>query len=234
MIDYIFVCDGEELKAVQKGLFLSDLKRKIVSIPIGIKTVNNFLKCSQIPQNKSVILIGLGGSLSADYSVGDVVIYENCSYLDKGNLGTKNCDLELNNYLINNLNCHLIKGLTTDTLVHQSKHKKNLSEQTYLSVVDMESFAILSYFESATVVRVISDNYEDNLPDLNSAITPDGKLNKGKMAIALMQEPLKAIKLIQNALISLKKLEEIASVLSNLELQVQDKKIQKNKESEND
>ena len=77
----------------------------------------------------------------------------------------------------------------------------------------MESFAILSYFQSATVVRIISDNYDDNLPNLNFAITPDGKLNNRKVAIALLREPLKGIKLIKNALISLKKLGAIASLL---------------------
>lgn len=217
MIDYIFVCEGEEFKAVQKALFLSDLKSKIIPIPIpiGVNAVNNFLKDSQISHNKSVLLIGLGGSLSPDYSVGDVVIYESCNYFYEGNLITKNCDLELNEYLINNLNCSLVKGLTTDTLIHKSTDKKTLSEQTYSSVVDMESFAILSYFQSATIVRVISDNYDDNLPDLNSAITSDGKLNNMKVAIALIQEPFKAMKLIKNALISLKKLGAIATEIIN-------------------
>lgn len=223
MIDYIFVCEGEEFKAVQKALFLSNLKRKIIPIPIGVNAVDNLLKDSQIPHNKSVLLIGLGGSLSPDYSVGDVVIYESCNYFYEGNLITKNCDLELNEYLINNLNCSLVKGLTTDTLIHKSTDKKNLFEQTYSLVVDMESFAVLSNFQSATIVRVISDNYDDNLPDLNFAITPNGKLNNRKVAIALIREPLKGIKLIKNALISLKKLGAIASVLSNLGLQVQDK-----------
>jgi len=216
MIDYIFVCEGEEFKAVQNALFLSDFKGEIIPIPIGFNSVNNLLKNRQISQNKSVMLIGLGGSLSPDYSVGDVVIYESCNYFYEGNLITKICDLELNKSLINKLNCSVVKGLTTDTLIHTSRDKKNLSKQSYSSVVDMESFAILSYFESATVVRVISDNYDDNLPDLNSAITPDGKLDNLKMAIAFLREPFKAIKLIKNALISLKQLGAIASKIGQI------------------
>lgn len=214
MIDYIFACDGQEFKAVKKGLSFSDVNSKIFPLPMGIKAVKKVLEKSNINKHESAILIGLGGSLAPDYSVGDVVIYESCSYFYEGNLLTKKCDSELNNHLIKKLHCPLVKGLTTDTLISQSKDKKSLSEQSYSSVVDMESFALLSYFESATVVRVISDNYDDNLPDLNLAITPDGTLNNQKTAIAFLREPLKAIKLIKNALISLKKLEAIASELT--------------------
>lgn len=215
MIDYIFVCDGAELKAVQKALFLSRLKVNIFPLPLGIKAVDKVLKNDNNLHNKNAILMGLGGSLDPNYSVGDVVIYESCSYIEQGDLVTKNCDLALNNYLIHKLNCSVVKGLTTDSLIHQSTEKKNLFAQTGASVVDMESFAILSYLKSATVLRIISDNYDDNLPDLNSAITPDGKLNPKKMALAFLREPLKGIKLINNALISLKKLEAIARAMNN-------------------
>lgn len=213
MFDYVFVCDGAEFKAVKKGLFCSDLKNKIIPLPMGINAVNKMLKSQNFEDNKPVILVGLGGSLSPDYTVGDLVVYENCSYLKQGNLVTKTCDLTLNNYLINKLNCSVVKGLTTDNLIHQSSVKKSLFAQTSAAVVDMESFAILSYFHTATVVRVISDNYDDNLPNLNLAITSEGKLEPKKMAIALFQAPIKGIKLIKNGLISLKKLEAIARLL---------------------
>lgn len=213
MFDYVFVCKGAEFKAVKKGLFFFDLKSKILAIPMGIKAVNKMLKSQNIDDSKSVILVGLGGSLSPDYTVGDVVVYENCSYLNRGNLVTKTCDLALNNYLINKLNCSVVKGLTTDSLIHESSVKKSLFAQTSATVVDMESFAILSYFQKATVLRVISDNYDDNLPDLNLAITPEGKLEPKTMAIALFQAPIKGIKLIKNGLISLKKLEAMAKLL---------------------
>lgn len=132
MIDYIFVCDGEELKALQKSLFSSDLKSKIFPIPIGINPVNNLLKNSQIPKDKSILLIGLGGSLCPNYSVGDVVIYESCCYLDEGNLVTKNCDSQLNKYLRDKLNCSLVKGLTSNTLINQSSQKKSLFQKPVL------------------------------------------------------------------------------------------------------
>lgn len=79
----------------------------------------------------------------------------------------------------------------------------------------MESFALLNYFQSVSVIRVVSDNYDDDLPDLNSAITFDGKLNNRKVAIAFLKEPWKAIKLIKNALISLQKLSAIVQMLKN-------------------
>ncbi len=78
----------------------------------------------------------------------------------------------------------------------------------------MESFAVMSNFKSVSVVRVISDNYDDNLPDLNSAITKEGTLDNFKMSRAFIQEPLKAITLIKNALFSLKKLEEVSKKIA--------------------
>lgn len=210
---FVLVCDGAELKAVKKVLKNSVLEKNIIGLPMGLKPVKQVLESQKLSQ-KFVILVGLGGSLCAEYKVGDVVIYDHCIYVDKeGKIKTKYCDVNFNNYLINKLNIPLVKGLTVNNLIHSSSEKTRLNKLTDAEVIDMESYEVMSYFKNVCIIRVISDNYHDNLPNLNSAITSEGKLNNLKMMIAFMKEPLKALKLIKNALISLKILKNIIKQL---------------------
>lgn len=211
----VLVCAGAEYEAVKNGLKLASFSPEIITLPIGFNPVHQLLKKQNLTKNKA-LLIGLGGSLSSEYQVGDVVIYENCSYLDsQNNLQTKFCDREFSHKLAKKLNLPLVKGLTSDILVNSSDLKSSLQQKTGCEVVDMESFAVMSYFSELVVMRIISDNYNDDLPNLNSAINLEGKLDNVKMAIAFLKQPLSAIKLINNSLISLKKLEEISSKIIN-------------------
>ena len=206
----VLVCDGDELKAVKNGFSAHEIVNNIHPIPIGIKPVKKLLNNTKYSQ-KNVLIIGLGGSLSTQHQVGDVVIYESCSYLKEGKIEVKQCDRSLNNLLKSKLNAPLVKGLTINKIVTSPQEKQLLSEQSHCQVVDMESYAVMDFFPSVSVVRVISDSFADFLPDLNSAITAEGKLDNFKMAIAFMKEPLKAVKLIQNALMSLQRLEQVSS-----------------------
>ena len=212
----IIVCQGDEYKAVKKGLG-DRLGSQLISIPIGIKGVKNRFNDtnSNYDSAKKVLVIGLGGSISPEFKVGDVVIFNSCSYQRSDGIVTKQCDRDLNNELQSKLKTKLINGLTTDKIVINSSDKTQLFERTNCSVVDMESYGVITRFDSVSIIRVISDNYNDDLPDLNGAITPDGKLDMLKMSIVFLQQPVKAIKLIQNALISLKKLEEVARKISS-------------------
>jgi hypothetical protein len=64
----ILVCDGAEFKAVKKAFYNHNLLNNIIPLPIGIKAVKKLLISKKIPQT-SVILVGLGGSLSPKYNV---------------------------------------------------------------------------------------------------------------------------------------------------------------------
>ncbi len=211
----ILVCDGDEFKAVNKGFVNKNNNINIQPLPIGIEPVNKLFNNKKYSGEK-ILLIGLGGSLSSDYKVGDILIYESCGYFLKGKFIQKNCDRSLNNVLKSKFNTPLVKGLTTDKLIASPQDKSQLNQESNCTVVDMESYAVMNHFESVAVVRIISDNFDEFLPDLNSAITLEKKLDKLKMTIAFIKEPLKAIKLIKNALISLNKLEEISKQISEL------------------
>ena len=93
----IVVCDGDELKAVQKGLG-SIFSSQLVVVPIGIEGVKRVFTLTNYSAKK-VLVIGLGGSISPEIKVGDVVIYESCSYQEGEKRHTKNCDRDLNTWL---------------------------------------------------------------------------------------------------------------------------------------
>lgn len=213
-IDVIFVPQGAEYQAVCKGLASSNSPPKVIAIPMGITPVTNYLK-NYAFTDKKVLLMGLTGSLSPAYQVGNVVIYQSCAYIaNNAQLLTKNCDTELNQLLQQNLNTKLVKGLTSDRLIYDAKEKQKLAQIYDVNVVDMEGIAILNKFNSVAILRVISDNYNDNLPNLNSAISEEGKLDELKMAIAFLKQPFAAIKLIKNSLKALKNLTKITENLN--------------------
>jgi hypothetical protein len=208
-IDSIFVPQGAEHQAVCRGLARSMAKPEVMAIPMGVKPVSRYLQ-QQNFQGKRVLLLGLGGSLSPQHQVGDVVVYESCLYIASNSpLVTKNCDPQLTHWLRQKLTAKMVKGLTSDRLIYSPREKRELGLRYDVTVVDMESYAILNHFAAAAIVRVISDNCHDHLPDLNWAITAEGKLDGMKMAIAFLGQPLAASKLIRGSLTGLKILEEL-------------------------
>ena len=213
-IDSIFVPQGAEYQAVCRGLARSMTKPEVNAIPIGVKPVSRYLQPLN-SQGKRILLMGLGGSLSPQHQVGDVVVYESCLYItNNSQVVTKNCHPQLANFLQQKLTAKMVKGLTSDRLIYNATEKRELGRSYDVSVVDMEGYAILDRFTSAAIVRVISDNCHAHLPDLNWAINDQGKLEEVKMAIAFLRQPLAASRLIRSSLKGLKVLEEVAIKLS--------------------
>lgn len=214
-IDVIFVPQGAEYQTVCKGLAGCQNRPQVIAIPMGVKAVNEFFSKTNFT-NKKVLLMGLAGSMSPSYQVGDVVIYQNCFYIANNlQLLSKNCDEELTKLLQQSFNAKLVKGFTSDRLIYSAQEKQKLAQFYDVNVVDMEGIAILNKFNSVAILRVISDNFNDDLPDLNEAINEQGKLENFKIAIAFLRQPLPAIKLIKSSLKALAKLKEIAKKLSN-------------------
>jgi hypothetical protein len=58
-------------------------------------------------------------------------------------------------------------------------------------------------------LRIVSDDRCGDLPDLNQAIDSQGNLQTLPMAIALIKQPMAAIRLIKGSLTGLKALEQI-------------------------
>jgi hypothetical protein len=112
---------------------------------------------------------------------------------------------------------YLVKGLTSDRLIHSASEKQHLGQLYNAEVVDMEGIATLAFFQKAgiavAIVRVISDDIHHDLPNLASAISPDGALLPLPLALGMMRQPVAAIRLIQGSLHGLKVLQNTTKLL---------------------
>ncbi|WP_374939443.1 phosphorylase [Tolypothrix sp. FACHB-123] len=215
----ILVAQGAEYQAVCRGLsHITDRKPTVIPIPMGIKPLNTYLHKLQDdkvflnhPQPK-VLLMGLCGSLSPSYPIGKIVLYENCVYQGKVQECDRSFTAELHSQLHSQIN--LVKGLTSDRVVCSAAEKRQLGETLGADVVDMEGFAALEFFHSLGVsvamLRVVSDDCHHDIPDLTSAISPDGSLRPLPLAMTFIKQPIAASRLIRGSLQGLKVLEDVS------------------------
>ncbi|MDZ8053565.1 MAG: phosphorylase [Aulosira sp. ZfuVER01] len=224
-IQLILVPQGAEYKAVSRGLTrVTSSNTTVVPIPVGVKALSAYLhklqqdgRLRNQPQAK-VLLMGLCGSLSPSYPVGKIVLYENCVY--QGNV--RECNGTFTAQLYSALKTHisaldLVKGLTSDRVLCSAVEKRQLGETLGADVVDMEGFAVLEFFHqvgaSVAMLRVVSDDCQHDIPDLTSAISPDGSLKPLPLTLTLLRQPIAATRLIRGSLQGLKVLEEVTALL---------------------
>jgi hypothetical protein len=224
-IDAIFVPQGSEYKAVCRGLNrVTAQKPKIVSIPVGIKPLIKYLqqwqKQEYFPNERQpkVMIMGLCGSLTPRYHVGDVVLYENCIYQQQ----LEECDRTFTTELQSLLKTQhpavsLVKSLTSDRVICSAEEKRHLGETLEADVVDMEGFAALEFFNgigaAVAMLRVVSDDCHNDIPDLTAAINADGSLQPLPLTWSLLRQPIAATNLIRGSLRGLKVLEELTKLL---------------------
>ncbi|RUT09160.1 hypothetical protein DSM106972_012130 [Dulcicalothrix desertica PCC 7102] len=217
----VFVPQGAEYKAVCNGLRrVNKISSQVISIPVGGKAVTrylqewyesvNLLKDSQ----PYALVMGLCGSLTPDYDVGDVVLYETCIYKDQ----VLHCDNDFTNQLELQLKEKVsrVKALTSDSVVFSS-YEKILLGKCGASVVDMEGFSALEFLSSVGfkvgMLRVVSDGCKHDLPNLNSAFSPEGTLLPLPLALGMLRQPIAACRLIYGSLRGLKVLEDVTKDL---------------------
>ena len=217
MIDTIIVPQGAEYRAVKQGL--NKLKRKqplIVSIPMGTNRIVETLNTQKFwqLQPKRVLIMGLCGSLSSQYNVGDFVLYQNCSSLNRENVAT---EPKLNQLIMQKLDrVSLVSGLMSDRIITTITEKQQLT-QFAASVVDMESFAYLQLLQqkaiAVSILRVVSDDLKNNIPNLDPTIDELGNIESVAMTKAMLKQPIVSLKFIRNSLQSLQKLQQITTDL---------------------
>jgi hypothetical protein len=226
-IQTILVPQGSEYKAVCKGLMhLQSPQQGVLPIPIGSKPLIRYLEklqqAGELPKDSQakVLLMGLCGSLSPEYKVGDIVVYKECVYPSPSSTPLLQvCDTELTNFLSDKLKgkASLVRALTSDSLIYSALKKQHLGQKYNTEVVDMEGFAALEMLTKAGIavamVRVISDDSQYNLPNLNSAISADGKMETFPLAIGMMRQPIAATRLIWGALQGLQILQKVTTLL---------------------
>ncbi|MEH2009455.1 5'-methylthioadenosine/S-adenosylhomocysteine nucleosidase family protein [Nostoc sp.] len=221
-INTILVPQGAEYKAVCRGLSgVTGSIPTVVAIPVGMKPLLKYLHASLVngqflaPKSR-VVIMGICGSLSDRYKVGDIVLYQDCVYQGK----QQECDRTFTAQLHSSLSqkVSLVKSLTSDRVIWSAAEKRRLGETLAADVVDMEGFTALEFFNTAGVsvamLRVVSDDCQHNIPDLTSAINSDGSLNPLPLAMRMLRQPLAATRLIRGSLTALKVLEQVTRNLT--------------------
>lgn len=228
----ILVPQGPEYKAVCRGLTVAHASRAavpkplVLPIPVGSKQLPRHLERLQQAgyllnhQQPRVLLMGLCGSLTPRYDVGDVVLYHSCVY--NSNASTpllQPCDPELTARVHDNLKerVTLVKALTSDRLIYSAVEKRHLGQLYGADVVDMEGFAALEVLSrvgvAVAMIRVVSDDARHNIPNLNLALSPDGSLQSLPLAIGLIRQPIAAARLIRGAVRGLQVLQQVTTRL---------------------
>ena len=205
MIQTILVPQGAEYRAVCRGLRRVTHPPAVVAIPIGMKAVTEFLQRTSI--RSPVLVTGLCGSLTSDHGVGDWVIYQQCHNLLT--VETLQCDRALTQQIQARIKTKLVNAVTSDRVISSVQEKQFLAKTA--DVVDMEGFAVLAQLPEArvTMLRVVSDDCQHELPNLAAVFSPSGQLLPAKLAWEMVQKPIAAWHLIRGSLRSLHTLQNV-------------------------
>ncbi len=231
-IDLIMGVKGQEYQSIISRIPKNWNSLQKLAIPAGLSPVMTFLKRQyqstdffNKPSN-GVLLMGLCGSLSPRYRVGQGILYQGCGYqTTEGQWRYLSCDSSLTQALAQWLgkDCLLGKGISCDRIITQKEDKLKLGETYQVDVVDMESFAVLDFFGQqgipVTILRVVSDDCQQNLPNLTDVFDKNGEMKPLYLAQKLLQHPLASFELIRSSLTALKALERITQKLTSVKSQ---------------
>lgn len=214
-IRLILVPAGAEHRAVRRGL--NGGGPRVVAIPAGPRAVKHFLDTwadRWLLHSGGVLLVGLGGSLCADYRVGEGVLIEQVwNGAEPERAGVYGCDRTLTAQIATQLGLKTAVGVSCDRVITTTVQKRDLCDRYGATVVDMEAAALLQAHCKIAILRVISDDAHHDLPDLSAAIGADGMLKPLPVALSFLQQPVAALRLIRGALTGLKSLETLISLL---------------------
>jgi nucleoside phosphorylase len=193
----------------------------ILAIPVGGKAVEKALLRELMSQKiganspQGIIVMGLAGSLSPQLKRGQIVLYRSCLDLESGQLLF--CDSSATGYLVQRLGhkVQLVEALSSDRVITEAEEKQNLGKRYQVQVVDMEGAAILKFFAAqqvpVVILRVISDEINQSLPDLSQIYNSAGELQTWPLTKALISQPIAGFNLIRSSLYALKILEQLAT-----------------------
>ena len=222
----ILVPQGAEYQAVCRGLRQGNSDGQtleVLPIPAGVEPLRRYFQGKQFgwSQTTQVLVMGVCGGLAPSYRVGEIVLYQDCLFVDsRAEVRQKNCDRTFAQQLLNQLPYPIswVSGFTSDRLIASAPVKQDLAQRYQTDVVDMEGFIILEALEQTDIaiamLRVISDESHQNLPDLSQAFSSEGSLKPLELTRGMLKKPLAALKLIQSSLKALKVLEQIAASLA--------------------
>ena len=210
----ILVPQGAEYRAVCRGIKGITPPPVVRSIPVGIEPVLRWLAAWQqepdfwLAPPAAVLVMGLCGSLSVDLAIGATVLYRECRDLQGQVWPCQSGWMPRTAYTV-------VTAVTSDRLVATALAKQHLAATTTAAVVDMEGTAILRVLAplgiAVTMVRVVSDDAQHDVPDVGAAIDAQGKLQPWPLAVGMLRQPIAALRLIRGSLQGLKTLQQIAA-----------------------
>lgn len=219
-IDVIIVPQGAECRAVRQGLKSLSVKPRIIAIPIGTNRIEETLSAQQFWQSnpQRVLMMGLCGSLSSSLSVGDLALYESC--YQQNNRNYIEINSELNSLIRHKINTQLgqnkstfVSGLTSHKVITKVATKRQLFEDFSAQVIDMESYLYITYLQQQnielSILRIVSDDLKFDLPNLEQAISIDGKLKPLTLISEMSRSPYSSIKFVISSLLALERLREV-------------------------
>jgi nucleoside phosphorylase len=219
-INTIVVPQGAEYQAVCRGLAKANIDHiKVIAIPIGVKHITQVLAnyAQEINSSAKVLILGLCGSLADTHAVGDLVLVRSCEDLSHNLI---DLDAELTAAIQQQLTIdqsNLVAALTSDRIITQADAKGILAQQYSATIVEMEGYGYVKELQrqglAVAMMRVVSDDLRGDLPDLNQSIDNQGNLQTLPLAIALIKQPIAAIRLIRGSLTGLRALEAITAKL---------------------
>ncbi|WP_026073207.1 hypothetical protein [Nodosilinea nodulosa] len=222
-ITTLLVPQGAEYAAVCRGL--KPLKKaaialpQVVPIPVGGEAVTARLKALELPPGGCLVM-GLGGSLSPALGVGAGVIGQRCLTVVEGSVvgdspGQPSPDLV--GWMQDRLGHAAGLGtvVTSDRILTTAAAKAALHHLTQADVVDMESSAVIAALapHPVAILRVISDDYDQTLPDITAALGANGDLKPWPLVKSFIQQPGAAAHLIAGSLRGLRRLEALTHQL---------------------
>jgi uridine phosphorylase len=159
---------------------------------------------SSLTKPDAVLIIGVCGALTEGLPEQSVVIYEECLSTDPDKRTPAPCAPVLASAIVERLRsrgiaCDPVIGITSSRIASTKSEKLALA-RLGASVVDMESYEVLSAAERAgapaAVLRVVSDSLDVSMPDFNGALGADGGLDKFKALWIALGSPLKMLRLL--------------------------------------
>ncbi|MEC4803871.1 MAG: hypothetical protein SAJ12_01035 [Jaaginema sp. PMC 1079.18] len=212
----IFVPQGSEYQAVKRGLRQAGVHLPLYALPIGIKPTQKFVKTwlesKTSSKVRSLLLTGLCGSLTPQYTVGNVVLCDRVQNFP--------CDSHLTAILAERLHSHgcaRVNGYTSESFLATAQAKQQYGQQYHADIVDMEGIAVLEQLQpteiAVAILRVVSDDAIHDLPDLNNTIDSEGRIQARSLALAFLRQPSQALRLIQGARQGLKVLQKVINCL---------------------
>ncbi|MBF2079447.1 MAG: phosphorylase [Synechococcales cyanobacterium T60_A2020_003] len=192
-------------------------KPQLIAIPAGPEALKQFLETEKHQPwqtAKTMLLMGLGGSLSPECEIGRGVLIDRVwNLLNPESPECTFCDSILTQTILQRCSSlSVATGVTSDRVITSAQEKRTLGDRYSASVVDMESAVLVQAIPHAqlAVLRVISDDCHHDLPNIEQAIAPDGSLRPVVLALRFLQRPLAAARLVRGSLKGLKTLEALA------------------------